>query len=59
MYFDGASFREGLGAGIMLISHVDEVVTLIYRVEFEVTNIRGNLGSKMGLIRKWTNNKLL
>ena len=38
MYFDGASFREGSGVGILLISHVDEVVTLMYKLEFKSTN---------------------
>ena len=38
MYFDGASSKEGPGASILLISPIDEAVTLMYKLEFEATN---------------------
>ena len=38
MYFDGSSSKEGLGAGILLISPSEEVITLSYKMEFETTN---------------------
>jgi ribonuclease HI len=38
LYFDGASSREGVGAGVVLISPKHEVITLSYRLEFDTTN---------------------
>jgi hypothetical protein len=38
MYFDGSSSKEGYGAGILLISPSQEVITLSYKLEFETTN---------------------
>jgi ribonuclease HI len=38
MYFDGSSSKEGLGAGILLISPSEEIITLSYKIEFETTN---------------------
>jgi ribonuclease HI len=38
MYFDGSSSKEGSGAGILLISPSQEVITLSYKLEFETTN---------------------
>jgi hypothetical protein len=38
MYFDGSSSKEGYGAGILLISPSEEVITLSYKLEFETTN---------------------
>ena len=38
MYFDGGSSKEDYGASILLISPVDEVITLMYKLEFEATN---------------------
>ena len=38
LYFDGASSREGSGAGIVLISPTQRVVTLSYKLQFQTTN---------------------
>jgi ribonuclease HI len=38
LYFDGASFREGAGVCVVLISLENEVITLYYKLEFEKTN---------------------
>jgi ribonuclease HI len=38
MYFDGSSSKEGSRAGILLISPLEEVITLFYKLEFETTN---------------------
>jgi len=38
MYFDVSSSKEGSGAGILLISPFEEVITLSYKLEFETTN---------------------
>jgi ribonuclease HI len=38
LYFDGASSREGAGAGVVLISPEHEVITLSYKLEFDTTN---------------------
>jgi hypothetical protein len=35
LYFDGASSREGTGAGVVLISPKHEVITLSYKLEFD------------------------
>ena len=37
-YFYGASSIEGTGAGVVLISPKNEVITLSYKLEFETTN---------------------
>jgi ribonuclease HI len=38
MFFDGASSREGVGAGVVLVSTIQEVISLSYKLEFETTN---------------------
>ena len=38
MYFDGASSREGLGAGVFLISPTQKRVTISYKMQFSTTN---------------------
>ena len=38
MFFDGASSSVGAGAGVVFISPCQEVVSLSYKLEFEVTN---------------------
>ena len=38
MYFDGSSSKEGVGAGVVLISPSGEVVRLMYKLEFITTN---------------------
>ena len=38
MYFDGASSKEGAGAGVLLISAGGEVISLMYKLEFKTTN---------------------
>ena len=38
MYFDGASSKEGAGAGMLLISAGGEVIFLMYKLEFKTTN---------------------
>jgi len=38
MFFDGASFREGVGAGVVLVSPVQEIISLSYKLEYETTN---------------------
>jgi ribonuclease HI len=38
MFFDGASSSEGDGAGVVFISPCQEVISLSYKLEFEVTN---------------------
>ena len=38
MYFDGSSYKEGAGDGIVLISPGGENVCLIYKLEFQKTN---------------------
>jgi ribonuclease HI len=38
MFFDGASSREGVGAGVVFISFVKEIIFLSYKLEFESTN---------------------
>ena len=35
MYFDGSSWKEGAGAGIVLISPGDEIISLMYKLEFQ------------------------
>jgi ribonuclease HI len=38
MFFDGASSREGVGVGVVLVSPVQEIISLSYKLEFEATN---------------------
>ena len=38
MFFDGASSREGVGAGMVFVSPVQEIISLSYKLEFEATN---------------------
>jgi ribonuclease HI len=38
MFFDGASSREGVGARVVLVSPVQEIISLSYKLEFEATN---------------------
>ena len=38
IYFDGASSKEGAGAGVLLISAGGEIVSLMYKLEFKTTN---------------------
>jgi ribonuclease HI len=38
MFFDGASSREGAGAGIVFVSPCQETMPLSYKFEFVVTN---------------------
>jgi ribonuclease HI len=37
-FFDGASSREGAGAGIFFVSLAQETISLSYKLEFETTN---------------------
>jgi hypothetical protein len=38
MFFDGASSREGVGAGVVFVSPTQETISLSYKLEFETTN---------------------
>jgi ribonuclease HI len=38
MFFDGASSKDGVGAGIVLVSPTQETIALSYKLEFEATN---------------------
>jgi ribonuclease HI len=38
MFFDGASSREGVGAGVVFVSLCQETISLSYKLEFEATN---------------------
>jgi ribonuclease HI len=38
MFFDRASFREGVGVGVVLVSPIQEIVSLSFKLEFEATN---------------------
>jgi ribonuclease HI len=38
MFFDGASSREGVGAGVIFVSPAQETISLSYKLEFETTN---------------------
>jgi hypothetical protein len=38
MFFDGASSREGAGAGVVFVSPDQEIISLSYKLEFEATN---------------------
>ena len=38
LYFDGSSSKEGSGAGVVLISPTDQVITLSFKLQFLTTN---------------------
>jgi ribonuclease HI len=38
MFFHGASSREGVGARVVLVSPVEEIISMSYKLEFETTN---------------------
>jgi ribonuclease HI len=38
LFFDGASSREGAGAGVVFVSPAQEIISLSYKLEFEATN---------------------
>ena len=38
LFFDGASLREGAGAGVVLISPTNQAVTISYKLQFGKTN---------------------
>jgi ribonuclease HI len=38
MFFDGASYKEGAGAGVVFVSPTQETISLSYKLEFETTN---------------------
>jgi ribonuclease HI len=38
MFFDGASSKESVGAGVFFISPTQEIISLSYKLEFETTN---------------------
>jgi ribonuclease HI len=38
MFFDGASYKEGVGAGVVFVSPAQETTSLSYKLEFEATN---------------------
>jgi len=38
MFFDGASSKEGVGAGVVFISPTQEIISLSYKLEFETAN---------------------
>jgi ribonuclease HI len=38
MLFDGASSKEGVGAGVVFVSPSQETISLSYKLEFETTN---------------------
>jgi ribonuclease HI len=38
MFFDGASSKEGDGAGVVFVSRTQETIYLYYKIEFETTN---------------------
>jgi ribonuclease HI len=38
MFFDGASSREGVGVGVVFVSPAQEIISLSYKLEFEITN---------------------
>ena len=39
LYFDGAYFKEGTGASIVLISPIDEIFTLMYKIALKLPTI--------------------
>ena len=38
MYIDSSSCKEGAGAGVVLISPGGEIISLMYKLEFQTTN---------------------
>jgi ribonuclease HI len=38
MFFDGPSSREGVGVGVVFVSHTQETISFSYKLEFETTN---------------------
>jgi ribonuclease HI len=38
MFFDGASSKEGDGAGVVFIFPTQEIIYFSYKIEFETTN---------------------
>jgi ribonuclease HI len=38
MFFYGDSSKEGVGVGVVFISHTQEIISLSYKLEFETTN---------------------
>jgi ribonuclease HI len=38
MFFDGASSREGVGAGVVFVSPIQEIISMSYKLEIETTN---------------------
>ena len=38
LYFDGSSSKEGSGVGVVLISPIEQVITLSYKLQFLTTN---------------------
>jgi hypothetical protein len=38
MYFDGASFKDSVGVGVVLISPTQDVITLSFKLYFETKN---------------------
>jgi ribonuclease HI len=38
MFFDGASSKEGVGAGVFFLSPAQETISLSYKLEIEATN---------------------
>jgi ribonuclease HI len=38
MFFDGASFKEGVGVGVIFVSPTQETISFSYKLEFETTN---------------------
>jgi ribonuclease HI len=38
MFFDGASYKEGAGVGVLFVSPTQETISLSYKLEFETTN---------------------
>jgi hypothetical protein len=47
MYFDGAYLKEGVGAGVVIISPKEEEINFSYKLDFEATN---NIGEYEALI---------
>jgi ribonuclease HI len=38
IFFDGASSKEGVGVGVVLVSPAQETISLSYKLEFKATN---------------------
>jgi ribonuclease HI len=38
MFFDGASSKDVVGVGVVLVSPAQEAISLSYKLEFEATN---------------------